>query len=59
MEQIIIDDKRPIHRMEIFTHYSSNVISYVSTIFWFAIRTKDGNIVSRVYSKYVQMIDYV
>ena len=71
--KIIIEDKREIIRIELFTYYSSDIVSYTSRenfkiipyhengemapIVWFAIE-RDGKIVSRVNSKYVQVIEY-
>ena len=69
----IMEDKREIGRIEIFTQHSMDIVSYTSrdnfkiipyhengemaAVVWFAIE-KNGEIISRVNSKYVQVIDY-
>lgn len=65
----IKSDKREITRIEIFTMYSADIISYskrnghtIQTFVeddgvWFVI-VKDGKITSRINSKFVSVIDY-
>jgi len=73
MESNIMEDKREIRRIDLFTYYSSDTVSYISSdtikikpyhengecasVVWFMILEND-KIASRINSKFVSVIEY-